>query len=155
MIGIDQRDRVKRTRQRPNLAGQHRSYGSESGRDVEIDQLIRRLAIGRNVFVSQTDIEAEIAARTPFILRIKVPGIAAEVIARRIGSVLHGRLLRQAEQEISEVEARARNRHAVHRLGSVQSSEDKAAARIARGPGIELYAPEISAPAKRVFPVGI
>src|ERR1700690_2009063 len=68
-----------------------------------------------------------------------------------VGAELGGGLLRQAEEEISEIKTRARNRLAVDDLGSVGSGKNEGAAGIAVGFGVELDAAEVPAPAPGVL----
>ena len=80
-VRIHQRDRVYGSGEGPRLPRQNRSNRSETRCNIQVDDAIVDLAVRRDILVAQSDVQGQIAADPPFILRVEVPGIAAKVIS--------------------------------------------------------------------------
>ena len=58
----------KRTCEWAGRAGQDRRHRCESRSDIEIDEQVVDLGVGRNVFVAKTQVEGQIRAHAPLVL---------------------------------------------------------------------------------------
>ena len=71
------------------------------GRKIEIRDSIVLFGERRNVFVANAEIQRQISANFPFILRIQIPIVAVKMVV--VLSELHGCCLREPEQEVGKV----------------------------------------------------
>src|SRR5262249_28298127 len=117
----------------PNPGPQH------TGREVQICDPIVYFAEGRNVLVSDAQIQGEISTHFPVVLSEHVPGIATKMVA--ILPQLHLCLLRQREQKIGEV------------ITAVYAREYKSTASIVTRFRVELDSLEIAAPSPGMLAV--
>ena len=76
--------------------------GSEVRVHVEVDEMVVRLVVRRDVLVAEAVVERQVAAGAPVVLDEEIPFTAAHLDVP--GTVLHRRLLRVAEEEVGEVE---------------------------------------------------
>ncbi len=91
------------------------------GTHVQVRQVAAQFRVRREVLVAQPQVDGEPRADAEIVLRIRIGAPAAEVIARTAEA--HRTGLRQAQQEIGEIEARALHRLAV----GIQLAGDQAA----------------------------
>ena len=143
--------RRERAGVRPRLAREDGCDGGEVRVGVQVDEVVVRLPVRRQVLVAQARVDRELRIHTPVVLDKQAPRARPE--PDRARTVVQRGLLRHAEEEIREVQARAgRSRAGARRrvIARVEPGEDEAAARVAVGPAVVEHPAEVAAPAERV-----
>ena len=136
----------KRSGERTVRARQHRHRRGEVGRDVEVHHVPALLDERQDQLVADAEVERQLRALPPVVLQKRL--IDVPDIRTLPGPVLHRRLLRQAEQEVGEVEPAAAR--GLGSAGGVQAREHERAARVGVGLAVDAIEADVAAEAQRV-----
>ena len=120
-------------------------------RDIQVDDLVFCFRVRAVVLVAQSDVEGQVRAEPPVILREKIVGVCAEIVGVR--TKLNAALLREAEQKIREIAAGSLLLQAAHVKRGGKSRKRKGAFRVSRRMKALQYAAIVAAKTHIVFAV--